>query len=68
MTFPERLRQLRADAGMSQKQLSVKSELSANSIGMYEHGKVDTTSFMLCCLADALHVTTDYLLGRSEKR
>jgi len=68
MTFPERLRQLRAEAGMSQKKLAEKSGISPNSIMRYESGKVDPTSFMLCCLADALGVTTDYLLGRSEKK
>lgn len=68
MTFPERLRQLRTDQKLSAYQLSIRVGIHENTLRLYEQGKTDPKSFMLCCLTDYFGVSTDYLLGRSDKR
>ena len=66
MTFPERLKQIREEWGFSQAKLAKISGIGASSICGYEAGKIDPSSFAICCLADALKVSTDYLLGRTN--
>jgi transcriptional regulator with XRE-family HTH domain len=68
MTFPERLKFLRKERHLTQKQLAEKSGLGETSISGYERNRVDPTGFALCCMADVLHVTVDYLLGRTDKK
>ncbi len=51
---------------MSQQELASKTGLPASSISHFE-GKSRRPSFdNLCRLADALNVTTDYLVGRTQ--
>ena len=64
MTFGERLRMIREKAGLSQEELAKKIGIHRNSIGGYERDVNEPSLFMLCCLADALGVSTDYLVGR----
>lgn len=66
--FPTRLRQLRTEQKLNFYQLSIRVGIHENTLRLYEQGKSDPTSFMFCCLADYFQVTTDYLLGRSDKR
>lgn len=68
MTFPERLKQLRTDAHMTQRQLAEKAGVANESVWSWENGRTDPSGFYLCCLADVFGCTTDYLLGRSEKK
>ncbi|MVB11166.1 helix-turn-helix protein [Caprobacter fermentans] len=68
MTFPDRLKSLRVERGLSQGQLAKEVGVSKNLICGYESGRHDPTSFNLCCLADALHVSMDYLYGRTDRR
>lgn len=68
MTFPERLKSLREERSLSQRQLAEIAGVNMASINLYEHGKTDPRAFNLCCLADALKVSTDYLLGRTDIR
>ncbi|TQI68991.1 helix-turn-helix transcriptional regulator [Clostridium sp. KNHs216] len=68
MTFPDRLHHLRTAQKITIPQLSIKVGIHENTLRLYERGKADPRSFMLCCLADYFHVTTDYLLGRSDRR
>lgn len=67
-SFPNRLQQLRTAQNLTIPKLSIRVGIHENTLRLYEQGKSDPTSFMLCCLADYFHVTTDYLLGRSDKR
>lgn len=62
MTFAEKLRKARQDAGLTQKELSQKSHVALRNIASYELGehlprKDETYTF----LADALGVTVDSL-------
>ncbi|KTE01915.1 helix-turn-helix domain-containing protein [Sphingopyxis sp. H115] len=64
--FALRLQNARNLRDMSQQDLAVKTGLPASSISHFE-GKSRRPSFdNLCRLADALSVTTDYLVGRTE--
>lgn len=68
-TFGSRLKQLREESGMTQRQLSdimgYKSERSVQKIEADESAIDQVT---LCNLADMFDVSADYLLGRSDKK
>ncbi|EMO87930.1 DNA-binding helix-turn-helix protein [Leptospira noguchii str. 1993005606] len=65
--FPERLRQLRVMKKMSQEELGQLTNLNYNHIGRYERGNSRPSADKLKALAEALGVTTDYLLdGNSD--
>lgn len=63
-----RIRDLRKDAGMSQDQLAELASLNRVTIAKYESGKVEPGAQALSRIADALDVTVDQLLGRSDMR
>jgi len=65
--FPARLRQLRKQRNLSQTQLARVVEVHYNHIGRYERGTSRPSAEALRRLADALDVSTDYLLeGTTE--
>lgn len=61
-----RIRELREQAGMSQLELANKLGISRTAIARYEGG-VSSPSRRLKELADALDVSTDYLLGSEDE-
>lgn len=61
--FPERLRQLRVVKKMSQEDLGKLTDLNYNHIGRYERGDSRPSADKLKALADALGVSTDYLIN-----
>ena len=64
--FGERLRQLRLEAGLQQKELGEQMGLSNNAIGMMERGNRGTTIENVVRLAEFFHVSADYLLGITD--
>ncbi len=66
-TFPERLKSVREQRGMSQLDLAQKAGLQPTAISHFETGSRSPSFDNLRKLADALSVNTDYLLGRSEE-
>jgi transcriptional regulator with XRE-family HTH domain len=64
--FATRIRDLRIQHGMSQDELAEAIGISQNQISRYERGANDPTGDVLIALADVLHTTTDYILGRSS--
>ena len=54
----------RIKAGLTQKALAEKLNVSINTISNWETGAKKITVDKLLILADILEVTTDYLLGR----
>ena len=62
----ERIRQLRMAAGLSQEQLAELSSLNRVTIAKYESGRVEPGAQALSRIADALGVSADALLGRSQ--
>jgi len=64
----ERLRLQRLTLRLSQQQLGMQIGQDQGYISRIERGEVtDITVRTLARLADALHVSTDYLLGRTEE-
>lgn len=68
MTFGERLRQLRTEKGLTQKQLAVETGTSERGIQNYEMGIRNPAFDVLIDLADYFDVSLDYLCGRSDVR
>lgn len=64
--FPERLREARKALGLEQAQLAAKAALPPTSISHFEAGSRKPSFDTLRLLAQALDVTTDYLLGRVD--
>lgn len=64
--FPERLRAARDRRGVSQADLAAKSGFEPSAISHFESGRRSPSFENLRRLADALNVSTDYLLGRDE--
>ncbi len=59
-----RLRDLREDRDLSQKQIAAVLGIDQRVYSTYETGKRDIPLNHLIALADYYHVTVDYLLGR----
>ena len=65
--FPERLRSAREKRELSQSQLAEKAKLPPSSISHFESGSRRPSFNNLRKLANALDVSTDYLLGRVDQ-
>lgn len=63
-----RLRDLREDADMTQTQVAKYLGMSQTGYSKYETGENDIPTQVLIRLAELYHVTTDYLLGISDKK
>lgn len=64
----KRICKLRRDAHLSQKQLGEKIGKSASTIGSYENDTAVPTLENAAALAEALHVSLDYLLYGEKSR
>ncbi|MBB4823731.1 transcriptional regulator with XRE-family HTH domain [Sporosarcina luteola] len=62
----QRLKKLRIERNLTQKQLAEKIKVTHVSISGYENGNRYPDTDTLQRLADYFDVSTDYLLGRSE--
>ena len=64
--FPVRLRTARAARKVSQSELARSANLQPSAVSHFETGTRKPSFDNLKRLADALRVTTDYLLGRTD--
>lgn len=64
----QRLRELRMERKLPQKELAEILDVTLRHYQRVEHGEINLSVLTLCTLADYYGVTTDYLLGRSENR
>ena len=64
--FQERLRLLRSERGVSQKQVSESLGITEVGYRNYETGRRKPTFDILPSIADFFNVSTDYLFGRSD--
>lgn len=64
--FYLRLKETRKEKLLTQEELAERANISRVMVSRYETGTVIPTVDVLVSLADALDVTTDYLLGRSD--
>lgn len=66
MTFGKRLRILRKNRNLTQKELADRFNVGESTIGMYERDEREPSFEFVKQLADFFNVTTDYLLGRTD--
>lgn len=65
--FPRRLKSAMFERGVSSKQLAEKSGLHENMIGHYVRGTYAPKLGNLELLCDALNVSADWLMGRTDE-
>lgn len=61
-----RLKLLREEKGLSQREIAKKLNIPPTTYGGYENNKREPNSEMLITLADFFNCSIDYLLGRSD--
>lgn len=61
--FGDRLKELRLQAGLTQKQLAEQIGITKSVVSFYELRERTPSPDVLIKLASIFHVTTDYLLG-----
>lgn len=66
--FGELLRDLRNDAGLTQKELAEKIWISKTAVSYYEQSLRCPSPDILVKIANVFHVSTDYLLGQEQKK
>ena len=64
----ERIRQLRQDRGISQVDLAKRLNVTKQSVSNWENDNIQPSIEMLQRIADIFSVSTDYLLGRENRR
>lgn len=64
----ERIKNMREDLDMTQKDLAKILNISQRTLSHYELGTRDIPTETLIALADFYHCSTDYLLGRTNKK
>lgn len=65
MTIGQAIKKARKDRGYTQTKLSMKSGVSTQSIAQWEWDQCTPTVTLLWCVADALDVTLDEIVGRT---
>ena len=60
------IKELREDRDIKQRELAEILHVSQNTYSQYETGVISLTADVLIQLADFYHVSTDYLLDRTE--
>lgn len=63
MDFGKRLKELRTQAGLTQKQLATQIGTSKSVVSFYENQERIPSPTVLVQIASVFHVTTDFLLG-----
>ena len=63
-----RIAMLRKEMGMNQMELAKYLRLSQQTISKYENGKADPDKETLIRLSELFNVSTDYIIGHSDKR
>ena len=64
----KRIKDLRIDNDLYQKQIANLLKITRQQYGLYESGKRDIPIDLLIKLADFYNVSTDYILGRTKKK
>ena len=63
-----RLKDMREDHDLTQKEVAALLGIDQHVYSTYETGKREIPLHLLLTLADHYRVSTDYLLGRTDKR
>lgn len=67
-SFAERLKPLRNEKKVTQKQMAALLDCTEQHYQKIEYGTINVHATTVIFLADYFGVTTDYLLGRTEER
>ena len=67
MNFRTRLKQLRKERNINQRELSEYLKVAPSTISMYENGQREPNFEVLEVLADFFNVDMNYLLGKTDK-
>ena len=67
MMYP-RLKDMRSDAKLTQKEVAAKLNMSQTGYSKYETGENDIPTSILIQLAHLHHTSVDYLLGLTDVR
>ena len=65
--YLKRVYDLREDSDLTQKSIAEYLDVHPNVYRRYEKGKRDFPLELIIKLADYYHVSTDYLLGRTDR-
>lgn len=63
MGYYKRIRELREDHDLTQRQLSAKLKITQPQYCLYEQGYRDIPTDILIALAEMYQISTDYILG-----
>lgn len=63
-----RIKEIRLQNGISQKQLALAIGVAQNTLSQYENGKRAPDFDTMARISDYFHVSVDYLLGRDEEK
>lgn len=66
MKVGKRLKQLREELNMTQKELADKLGISRAAVGLYEQGKRNVDNDTLLKLSEIFNASADYLLGNTD--
>ena len=66
MGYYKRIRDLREDHDLTQRQLAARLRMTQTQYFRYEQGYRDIPSDILIALADLYGTSTDYILGRTD--
>ncbi len=66
MAYYKRLRDMREDADLTQRQLAERLGMSQPQYNRYEQGYRDLPTDILIRLAEMYNTSTDFLLGRTD--
>ena len=64
--FSKRLKELRIEKGLTQQSAGAMLGIDTSTFRKWENGQRRPDIDMLCKIADAFEVSTDYLLGRTD--
>ena len=68
MNYRTRIRAVREDRDLTQKQVAQMLGMSQTGYSKYETGENDIPTIVLIKLADFYQTSTDYLLGRTDQK
>ncbi|MBE6945029.1 MAG: helix-turn-helix transcriptional regulator [Ruminococcaceae bacterium] len=66
--IPDKIKELREQAGDSQAQLAKKLDVTRSAVNAWEMGLSTPTTQYIVALAKLYHVSTDYILGVTPDR
>ena len=67
MEIGSKIKELRTEYGLKQKELAAKIHIAANTLSQFETCRANPSYDILIALADFFEVSVDYLLGRADE-